>query len=85
MKISYNGKNYWKGPYGCLVPWSFGTCVAQDGRNIKYKDGSETELFIPNPPSKDQWLKIHTSYDGTKYIYQDETVQTIRRSQCIII
>lgn len=38
--------DYWIGPYKMLVPNSIDSVVAKDGRNIRYKNGSETELGV---------------------------------------
>ena len=51
--------DFWIGPYGMRVPNNVDSVVAADGGNRRYKDGSETEAYFPNSPSKKEYLKKH--------------------------
>lgn len=63
-KILHEGKAYWEGSHGCLVPWHLESCTAKDGGNIRYRDGSQTEMGVSPQPSKREWLITHTIRDA---------------------
>lgn len=55
-----NGGIFWRGPYGCLVPFWIRHCVAEDGGNTRGIDGGETEVYVENPMSRHEWLAKYT-------------------------
>lgn len=55
--------NYWIGPYGILVPNNINHVVASDGGNIFYKDGRETEMFVVNPVSEEEYKKRYAQFN----------------------
>jgi len=59
-QIDTQKQSYWRGPYDCLVPDSVDSCVAADGGNILYKDGSETEMDVEPTMSKEEWIATYT-------------------------
>jgi len=65
--------NYWKGPYGILVPNEIGSVVASDGYNTMYPGGSETEKFCrnPDPMSAEIYRNKYAVYDSAcgKWFY----------------
>lgn len=48
---------YWEGPYNIRVPNSINRIRASDGGNRLYKNGAETEMFVPNPLTKEEIFK----------------------------
>lgn len=68
--ICYEGNEYWFGPYKCLVPISINSCIAQDGSNTLFRDGSETEIDMEDePPTKQEWLDMYTIPFGDYRLY----------------
>lgn len=72
-KVWHEGKAYWQGPHNCLVPWVMNTCAAADGINTLYRSGGETEMMnMDNPPTKEEWLALHTYRDATgRFVYKE--------------
>lgn len=62
--------NYWVGPYKVLVPNSITSIVAKDGRNTRYKNGSETEMAV-QPITKEKYLATYATKSGKKYYYKE--------------
>lgn len=57
---------YWKGPYGVLVPLNVERIIAGDGFNTRYQDGSETELFLvrDEPYGEKEYKEEHAIYNS---------------------
>lgn len=51
---------YWLGPYQILVPYEIKSVVAADGSNSININGSQSELFVKNPISKEEYYQKHT-------------------------
>ena len=67
-------EGYWEGRWGVLVPNSVTECVAMDGENSYYQDGSETELGVIDPYPTEQEYKdkyCHQRADGKWYYGSD--------------
>ena len=64
-------EGYWEGPWGVLVPNSVTECVAMDGENSCYPDGSETELGVEeeDEPTEQEYKDkyCHQRADGKWY------------------
>lgn len=77
INIEYLNKNedhdYWVGPYGCLISRSLNSCVAGDGGNTRYKDGSETEACCMSAKlTKQEWLNKYSTFNDltNNYYYK---------------
>ena len=57
---SVEKKGYWVGPYGIRVSNSVGSIKAADGGNTLYRNGNQSEMFVENPISKEEYFKKHT-------------------------
>jgi hypothetical protein len=62
-------QGFWTGPYGVLVPNNIGHVVAQDGGNDFSKDGDETEIFCPDPPTKEEYLLKYATLNSDGFYY----------------
>ena len=76
---------YWIGPYGCYIPYELDECIAEDGYNIKNKDGSETERYIENPLTHEDWLKLHAYSKNGVYFYITKKPAIETKSICCSI
>lgn len=72
--------DYWKGPYGVLVPWSIQKIHSEDGINYLsymkdvFKDDGyivlSTELWTDDPPySENEYKNKYTEKLGVDYVY----------------
>ena len=68
--ISVNSSMYWRGPYGCIVPFDLRSCVSSDGFNTLTREGFETEMYVSNPPSREEWLSRYTKEYGEYRLYK---------------
>lgn len=55
-----HGGVFWRGPHDCLVPFWMAGCMAEDGRNRMAADGSTSQLYVPDPPTREEWLDMYT-------------------------
>lgn len=53
-------EQYWKGPYGVLVPNRINSVVAKDGYNYHSRDGGITEKFMLNAPKMNEKIYKET-------------------------
>lgn len=65
-------QNFWIGPHDVLVPNNISTIIASDGLNRLCKDGMRTEVYNPNPLTKEQYFTKYTEVrsDGYRW-YKD--------------
>ncbi len=69
-KKTCDTSEYWVGPYGVKVPNEVTSVVAADGRNTLYKDGKQTEIYVKNPLTREEYLKRYSFYsDECGYVY----------------
>jgi hypothetical protein len=79
-KLKNKYGDYWKGPYGVLVPWSIQKIHSEDGINYLsymkdvFKDDGyivlSTELWTDDPPySETEYKNKYTEKFGADYIY----------------
>jgi hypothetical protein len=66
--------NYWRGPYGIRVPNHIPSIKDSDGCNTLFKNGSATEMYNPNPPTKEQYLSRYAVLQSDGYYYWKEPV-----------
>ena len=55
IKMGASQSEYWTGPYGIQVPSQVIAIKAEDGGNILYKDGGQTEMCVLNPPTEAEY------------------------------
>jgi hypothetical protein len=68
--------DYWIGPYGIKVPNNINCVIAEDGHNILYKDGEQTQTglmtFKNKPITKEQYLKEYADLNNDGFYYWKE-------------
>jgi hypothetical protein len=72
--IVINGNQFWYGTYGCLVPIYISKCLTADGINIFDRNYGITQNYVPNPPSKNEWLARFT-YEMNGYRYYNKNLE----------
>lgn len=71
--VEYKNLRWWKGPYDCLIPESIKSCPAEDGHNYRTITGSETELYVGNPYTREKWIEEFADIDENgNLIYKHE-------------
>ncbi len=54
-------KSYWIGPYGIRVPLDVDSIRDSDGCNHLYQNGCVTEMYNPNPPTKEEYFERYVT------------------------
>jgi hypothetical protein len=60
----------WIGPYGVIVSQNINSVVAKDGENTLYKDGTETEVYVTNHPTEQEWLAKYSYISNNMLFYK---------------
>jgi hypothetical protein len=58
---------YWEGPHGVKVPFNVKVVVAADGKNMRFREGTETEIGVPRKqiPSRAKYLDTYAVNRGS--------------------
>lgn len=80
-------ENYWTGPYGVLVPEYIDEIIAKDGYNLRYKDGSVTEKFMPNPNpmNEDIYRRTYATCVNGKWYYKEKPKPSQKNDRIITV
>lgn len=74
--VKSSSDQYWIGPYGIRVHKSINSIRSKDGSNTLSKDGGETEMFVLNPISEQEYKMKYTEFVDGYYYYNTNTKKT---------
>lgn len=75
-----DGKNYWVGPGGVLIPDHINEVIAHDGVNMCYRDGTLTHNSIMGPHllSPEKYRERYAEYKNGRYFWIENNPPNVR-------